>query len=102
VHPGGRFVYGSNRGHDSVAVFEVDAATGRLTARGHQATGGQTPRNFAIDPTGRWLLAENQKSNSVVVLAIDGATGALRETGHRLEVPSPVCIRFTPPAAKSR
>ncbi|MFN7765736.1 MAG: lactonase family protein [Planctomycetaceae bacterium] len=100
AHPNGRFVYGSNRGHDSVAVFAVDAATGRLTARGHQSTGGQTPRNFAIDPTGRWLLAENQKSNSVVVFAIDGDSGALRETGHRLEVPSPVCIRFTPPAAK--
>jgi 6-phosphogluconolactonase len=74
AHPNGRFVYGSNRGHDSVAVFAVDAAT--------------------------WLLAENQKSNSVVVFAIDGDSGALRETGHRLEVPSPVCIRFTPPAAK--
>ncbi len=100
VHPNGRFVYGSNRGHDSVAVFEVEGSTGRLTPRGHQATGGQTPRNFAIDPTGRWLLAENQKSNSVVVFAIDGASGALRETGHRLEVPSPVCIRFTQPTTK--
>jgi 6-phosphogluconolactonase len=83
-----------------VAVFEVDQQTGRLTARGQQSTLGQTPRNFAIDPTGRWLLAENQKSNSVVVFAIDAGSGALRETGHRLEVPSPVCIRFTKPSAK--
>jgi len=98
VHPNGRFVYGSNRGHDSLAVFAVDNKTGRLMARGHQSTLGQTPRNFVIDPTGRWLLAENQKSNSVIVLALDPETGALKETVHKIEVPSPVCIRFVKPA----
>jgi 6-phosphogluconolactonase len=94
VHPSGKFLYGSNRGHDSIAIFAIDAATGKLTAAGHQPTGGKTPRNFAVDPTGKWLLAENQGSGTIVVLQIDPKTGGLSRTAHKLEVASPVCIRY--------
>jgi 6-phosphogluconolactonase len=94
VHPSGKFVYGSNRGHDSLAVFAVDRKSGRLTLVEHQPTQGRTPRHFAIDPTGRWLLAENQGSDSVVVFAIDAKTGTLRATGQSLAVGSPVCGVF--------
>ncbi|MDO8540151.1 MAG: lactonase family protein [Opitutaceae bacterium] len=96
VHPTGRFVFGSNRGHDSIAVFARDGTTGRLTSVSHHATGGKTPRHFAIDPTGTWLLAENQASNSVTVFRIDTATGKLTATGASIEVPSPVCAVFVP------
>jgi 6-phosphogluconolactonase len=94
VHPNGKFVYGSNRGHDSIAVFSVDAETGKLTLVQNAATQGKTPRHFAIDPSGRWLLAENQNSDSVVVFAIDAATGKLKPTGQTLTVGSPVCAVF--------
>ncbi|MBI3861409.1 MAG: lactonase family protein [Planctomycetia bacterium] len=94
VHPSGKFVYGSNRGHDSLAVFGVDPATGALTARGITSTGGKTPRNFAIDPSGKWLLAENQDSGTIVVFGINPENGALTQTGKTLEVGSPVCVRF--------
>ncbi len=96
VHPSGRFVYGSNRGHDSIAGFRVDEETGRLAPIGHTPTGGQTPRNFALDPPGRFLLAQNQASDSVVVFRIDPETGDLAPTGSRMTVPSPVCIRMMP------
>ncbi len=96
AHPSGKFVYGSNRGHDSIAGFRIDQETGRLTPIGHTLTGGQTPRNFAIDPVGRFLLAQNQASDSVVVFRIDPGTGALEPTGSRITVPSPVCIRMMP------
>lgn len=96
VHPSGKFLYGSNRGHDSLAIFSIDPATGKLTAVGHQSTGGKTPRNFAIDPSGTWLLAENQGSGTIVVLQIDQKTGELKPTGHALEVESPVCVRMLP------
>ena len=94
VHPGGKFVYASNRGHDSIAGFRVDAAKGTLTQIGHTSTQGRTPRHFAIDPTGRLLLAANQNSGSVVVFRIDQETGALTPSGVTLQVPSPVCIVF--------
>jgi 6-phosphogluconolactonase len=96
VHPNGRFLYGSNRGHDSIAVFAIDGETGRLTLAGHQATGGRTPRNFGIDPTGTYLLAANQSSDSIVVFRIDPRTGAPTPTGNTAEVPAPVCVRFLP------
>jgi 6-phosphogluconolactonase len=96
VHPSGRFLYGSNRGHDSLAIYTIDAQTGRLTSVGHEPTRGRTPRNFAIDPTGTYLLAANQGSNSVVVFKIDVQTGGLQATGDVLEVPVPVCIVFLP------
>ncbi len=94
VHPSGKFVYGSNRGHDSIAVFSVDAKTGKLTLIQNEATQGKTPRHFAIDPSGRWLLAENQNSDSVVVFAIDAATGKLKPAGQTIAVGSPVCAVF--------
>lgn len=94
VHPSGKFLYGSNRGHDSITVFAIDAANGKLTTVQNEPTGGKNPRNFAIDPSGRWLLAENQDSNSIVVFAIDPQTGKLKATGTTASVPKPVCIKF--------
>lgn len=93
VHPSGKFVYGSNRGHDSIAVFSADRR-GRLTLVEHESTQGKTPRNFGIDPTGRWLLAANQNSDSVVVFRVDPKTGALEATGRKIEVGAPVCVKF--------
>jgi 6-phosphogluconolactonase len=96
VHPSGRFLYGSNRGHDTIAIFAIDAATGRLQPSGHQSTGGKTPRNFGIDPTGRFLLAANQDSGTVVVFRIDPQSGQLQPTGQKVEVPKAVCVKFVP------
>ena len=95
VHPSGKFVYGSNRGHDSIAVFAVDAVTGKLQPRGHTATQGKTPRNFNIDPSGQYLIAANQVSNTLVAFRVDPASGALAPTGSAVSVPSPVCVVFT-------
>ena len=78
VHPSGKFVYGSNRGHDSIAVFAVDRHSGKLAWVECQSTQGKTPRHFAIDPTGQWLLAENQDSDNIVVFRIDSKTGRLK------------------------
>ena len=94
VHPNGKFLYGSNRGHDSIVVYRINQDTGKLTYVENESTQGKTPRNFTLDPTGKFLLAENQQSNSIVVFAIDPETGALQPTGHSLEIPSPVCIRM--------
>lgn len=95
VHPSGRFVYGSNRGHDSIAVFSV-GANGALTLVEHESTRGQTPRNFAIDPTGKWLIAANQRSNTLAVFTIDQSTGALSPVGPLSNVGAPVCVLFVP------
>ena len=103
VHPTGRFLYASNRGHDSIAAFAIDEDTGRLEALGQTSTQGETPRNFNLDPTGTWLLAANQATDSVVVFAIDPEQGTLTPTGQVLEVPMPVCVLFVPvghPAAE--
>lgn len=97
VHPTGKFVYVSNRGHDSIAVFKVDGKTGKLAPAGHQSTGGKTPRSFGIDPSGRFLLAANQNSDTVVILRIDPKSGALKPTGITASVPSPVCVVFVTP-----
>lgn len=94
VHPSGRFLYGSNRGHDSIAAYAIDEKTGELTSLGQTLTGGRTPRNFAIDPTGRWLLAANQDTDDIFVFAIDQATGALTPTGHAASASMPVCLAF--------
>ncbi len=94
VHPSGRFVYGSNRGHDSIAIFAVDRGSGKLTAIGHESTQGKTPRNFGIDPTGRYLLAANQGTNNLVLFRIDAATGKLTATGAQATVGAPVCVKF--------
>jgi 6-phosphogluconolactonase len=96
VHPSGRFLYVSNRGRDSIAVFSIDPRKGTLTPVADIATQGKTPRNFAIDPSGKFLLAANQESNTIVVFRIDPTTGALTLTGHAAEVPAPVCIAFLP------
>ena len=96
VDPSGCFLYGSNRGHDSIAVFAVDAANGNLKFVEHASTGGSWPRNFCIDPSGKFLLAANQKSDNVVVFRIDGQTGTLTRTPHAIEAPGPACIRFLP------
>jgi 6-phosphogluconolactonase len=94
VHPSGKFVYGANRGHDSIALFSVDPASGKLSSEGHEPTQGKTPRNIAIDPTGAFLLAANQDSNSVVVFRIDASNGHLRPTGQKLRIHEPVCVRY--------
>ena len=92
VHPSGKFVYGSNRGHDSIAIFAIDAKTGKLRFVGHEPTRGKEPRNFAIDPSGRYLLTANQSSDNVVVFRIDAGTGRLRATGSTAHVSMPVCV----------
>jgi 6-phosphogluconolactonase len=96
VHPSGKLLYASNRGHDSIAMFAIDPAKGTLTSLGQVLTKGKTPRNFAIDPTGTFLLAANQGSNNIVVFRIDAAAGDLTPTGQAIEAPAPVCITFVP------
>lgn len=92
VHPSGRFLYTSNRGHDSIAAFRVDDVSGTLDLVHHTPTGGMTPRNFALDPSGRFMLVANQESDSIVVFAIDWETGRLEATGSVAEVPTPTCV----------
>lgn len=94
VHPSGTFLYGSNRGHDSIVVYRIDAAEGTLTFVEHETAGIKTPRNFNIDPTGAFCLVANQGADSVIVFRIDRETGALAPTGHKISVARPVCIRF--------
>ncbi len=94
VHPGGKFLYGSNRGHDSIAVYRIASKTGLLTLVEHAPTLGKSPRHFAVSPSGRFLLAANQGTDNVVVFRIDPKTGRLTPTGHSIEVGSPVCVRF--------
>ena len=96
VHPTGKFVYVSNRGHHSIAVFEVDATKGTLRLIEHQSTQGKTPRGFGIDPTGQFLLAANQGSDTMVVFRIDTRTGRLMGSGESVEVGAPVCVQFLP------
>ncbi len=94
VHPSGRFLYGSNRGHDSIAVFEISPTSGRLNRIQVEPTQGATPRNFGIDPTGNFLLAANQNSDNIVVFRINQQSGRLESTGQIVVAPSPVCIKF--------
>jgi 6-phosphogluconolactonase len=94
VHPGGKFLYCSNRGHNSIAVFRIDRETGALNRIQNESTGGEIPRNFGIDPTGRFLLAANQKTGNVVVFRIDQKTGKLKPTGHSAKAPMAVCVKF--------
>jgi 6-phosphogluconolactonase len=96
VSPSGKFLYGSNRGHDSIVVFAIDKRSGELTLVEHVSTGGKWPRNFTIDPTGTFLLAANQKSDSVVTFRMDPTTGRLKPTGHTAEIPTPVCLKLIP------
>lgn len=94
VHPSGAFLYGSNRGHDSLAIFAIDAASGRLRAIGHQPVGGKWPRNFCIDPTGGYILVANKNTNNVVAFRVDAASGRLTPTGRSITVAMPVCVKF--------
>ena len=96
VHPSGKFVYGSNRGHDTIAIFAVDPKSGKLTLIGHESTQGKIPRCFGIDPTGAYLLAANQDTHNIAVFRIDGETGRLTPTGQSIEVGMPVCVQFLP------
>jgi 6-phosphogluconolactonase len=94
VHPNGKFLYVSNRGNDSIAIFSIDPGSRTLAPTGGIPTGGKEPRHFAIDPAGKYLLAENQHSNNILVFKIDAATGGLTPTGQVVEVPSPVDLTF--------
>ncbi|HLX95010.1 MAG TPA: lactonase family protein [Verrucomicrobiae bacterium] len=99
IHPSGKFVYGSNRGDDSIAVFAVDESSGRLNFVERQSTRGKIPRCFAIDPTGQYLIVANQNSDNIVVFRIDTQTGRLTWTGQTVEVGRPVCVTFVPLAS---
>jgi 6-phosphogluconolactonase len=92
----GRFLYVSNRGHDSIAIFSIDEPTGKLALVGHAATNGQTPRYFTLDPTGDFLFAANQNSNSVVVFRVDGRTGRITPAQTVSDISQPVCAAFVP------
>ena len=94
VHPSGKFLYASNRGHDSIAVFAISESGGKLTPIEYVSTQGKTPRHFAIDPTGKWLLAANQDSNNIVIFRINAVSGRLTPNGQVIQIPSPVCIKF--------
>jgi 6-phosphogluconolactonase len=97
VHPTGNFVYGSNRGHNSIVIYAVDRESGKLDYVDTVSTEGATPRNFAIDPTGTYLLAANQDSDNVVIFRIDPESGRLTSTGHQVAVSMPVCVKFLVP-----
>ncbi len=98
VDKAGKFVYASNRGHDSIAVFAIDGASGKLKEVQIVSAEGKEPRGMQIDPTGRFLFAGNQKSNQFVVFRIDSGTGQLTATGQKIDVPSPVAFHFVPAA----
>jgi 6-phosphogluconolactonase len=94
VHPNGQFVFGSNRGHNSIATWRVDAVSGLVTLVGHTLTGGQTPRHFSLDPSGRWLIVGNQGSNSLTLFRVDAVTGALTPVGSPTTVTAPAYAGF--------
>jgi 6-phosphogluconolactonase len=96
IHPSGKFLYASNRGHDSIAVFAIDSNTGKLTLVKYVPTKGKSPRNFVVAPGGKFLFAENEKSDNIVAFRIDQKTGDLTPTGKEWEIDQPVCIRFVP------
>lgn len=96
VSPDGKFLYGSNRGHNSIAVFSIDERTGKLTAVEHVSTGGKWPRNFTLDPTGKFLLVANERSDNVVTFKVDSQRGKLTPTGQVAEIPMPVCLQMVP------
>jgi len=96
VHPNGKFLYGSNRGHESITVFAIDQEKGTLTPVEVVPTEGKEPRNFGIDPAGTYLIAANQNTNTLVVFRINQETGRLTPTGEKVEIQAPVCVRFAP------
>ena len=92
--PNGKFLYVSNRGHNSIAIFTIDSASGKLTPVGHQGAGIKVPRNFGIDPTGTYLIVANLEGNSLIVFRIDQQTGQLTPTGSSIAVSKPACVKF--------
>jgi 6-phosphogluconolactonase len=96
IHPNGRFLYGSNRGHDSIAVFAIDQKNGKLTLVERVSSQGQWPRTIAFDPTGKWILCSNHNSDNAVVFRVDENTGKLAPVGQPVTVPFPFCTRFLP------
>ncbi len=94
ISPDGSYLYASNRGHNSIAVFKIDTSSGKLSLVEHVPTEGDHPRDFEIDPSGNFLLAANMNTNNIVVFRIDKNTGKLNKTGHSISMPSPVCIKF--------
>ena len=92
----GKFLYASNRGDDSIAIFAIDQKTGKLSPVDRVKTGGQEPRHFTFDPTGKWLFAENQNSNDIRLFQVDTKSGRLTPTSHTIQVNSPVCVVFVP------
>jgi 6-phosphogluconolactonase len=96
IHPNGKFLYGSNRLHDSIAIFSIDPSTGNLKLLHTESTRGKYPRNFNIDPSGKWLLVANQNGGGITVFELNPATGLLNFTGHRIELDHPVCVKFMP------
>jgi 6-phosphogluconolactonase len=94
IHPSGKFLYGSNRGHDSIVIYAVDPDTGGLTLVGHESTRGKIPRNFEVSPSGEFLAAANQDSENVVMFRINAATGKLAPTGSVVSAGTPICVRF--------
>ncbi|MFV1967815.1 MAG: lactonase family protein [Pirellulaceae bacterium] len=98
IHPNGRFIYAANRGHDSIAAFQIDPESGKLTFIEREAIRGSWPRNFNLDPSGKWLLAAGRNSNTLSVFAIDPETGGLIFTGKTVPCPTPICVEFQPPA----
>lgn len=96
LHPSGKFLYGSNRGHDSIVIYRVHPRTGLLSLIGHQSTYGKNPRNFCIDPSGDFLLVANQASDGIVVFRIQQDTGLLMQSGEPVKVPEPVCLKMIP------
>ena len=96
VHPNGNFVYASNRGHDSIAVYQRDPKTGGLSFLQHAPCGGKTPRHFKIDPCGKWLLCAHQDSNTITVLALDPNAGLLGQPENTVAAPNPICLLFVP------
>ena len=99
LHPNGRFVYGSNRGHDSIAVFARNPVDGKLTRIQIISCEGAHPRNFNLSPDGAWLLCANRDTNNLVVFKVDPVTGRLTPTGHSAKVPQGVCVLFVPTGA---
>lgn len=94
ISPDGKFLYGSNRAHESLVIFSINPKTGQLTFVGHQDVLGKTPRNFMIDPTGKWVLVANQDSDNVVIFSRDLKTGKLTPTGQEIKISMPVCLNL--------
>lgn len=94
VAPSGRFLYGSNRGHDSIVIYALDPDTGTMSLVGHESTRGHIPRNFTLSPNGNFLAAANQDSNNVVMFRVDPAKGTLQPTGNVVDPGTPICVKF--------